>query len=323
MDQADITLCTLLQADSRAPYHELAGKLGLSINAVHKRVRGLVESGIIRSFRARVSLSALDTVNVWVFGKSDSPHLEDMHLQLRENDSTYWVAYSGGGLLYVGGYLQDLSRLGQFTSFVASKAKMTDPTVGILPSMPRRSPQPVLHPLDYRIISSLQHDSRKPLSDVALESGASAKTVRRRLSWMADRQLIDLTIDWYPDASNDIIAISHIGTAAADKTRLASSVTEAFNPNVMFCMSFSNLPNQLVAFLWTNTMRQMEGLKHRLSGVKGGESIALNVLQIGFIFDTWRDRVPSERLAAIRPGPLGLRVRRASTGRAAIGPLDG
>lgn len=300
MDQTDIALCRLLQVNSRVPYHELASKLGLSINAVHKRIRGLVKLGIIRSFRARVSLFALDALNAWVFGRSESAHLDDMHLRLKKNDSTYWVANSGGGYVYVGGYLRDVSQLESYTSFVAHEVEMASPTVGILPSLPRRSAQVTLRTLDYEIISSLHHDSRKPLSEVALEVGASAKTARRRLSWMVDRRLVELTIDWYPDASNDIIAISHIGVGGAtDRMQLASSVTERFNPNAMFCLPFANLPNQLVAFLWANTMKQMDELKGRIGSLNGVESVALNILQIGYIFDTWRDRIPSEHIRAV------------------------
>lgn len=294
MDQADITLCRLLQTDSRAPYHELSNKLGLSINAVHKRIRGLVELGIIRSFRARPSLYALGALNVWVFGKSESAHPDEVHLRLKKNDSTYWVANSGGGFVYVGGYLRDISQLEPYTSLVMRDAEMASPTVGLLPSAPRQSAA-TLHSLDYKIVASLQHDSRKPLSDVAAEVGASAKTVRRRLAWMTDRQLVELTIDWYPDASNDIIAISHIGVASAtDKMKLMSTVVEGFDPNAMFCLPLSNLPTQLVAFLWANTMRQMDDLKNRMGRLGGVESVALNVLQVGYIFDTWRDKVRTQ-----------------------------
>lgn len=299
LDRTDLMLCRLLQTNSRVPYHDLAQKLGLSINAVHKRIRELVAMGIIRSFRARVSLFGLDALNVWVFGRSSSAHLDEVHLRLLKNDCTYWVARSGGEYLYVGAYLRDISQLEPYTSFATHAAEITSPTVGIFPSMPRRPAQSALHALDYKIVSSLQHDSRKSLSDVAAEVGASAKTVRRRLSWMTDRQLIELTIDWYPDASNDVIAISHITTSAgSDKMKLMSAVTEKFEPNAMFCLPFSNLPNQLVAFLWTNTMKQMEELRSRIGRTDGVESVAANVLQIGYIFDTWRDRIPAEQLKA-------------------------
>jgi predicted transcriptional regulator len=64
--------------------------------------------------------------------------------------------------------------------------------------------------LDYKIIQSLKDNSRKATSDVAEELGVSAKTVRHRLSRMERNYLIQTSIDWFPDASNDIISVFHI-----------------------------------------------------------------------------------------------------------------
>ena len=59
MDQTDLILSLLLLANSRTPYSGLAGTLGLSVNAVHKRIQSMVEDGIFRAFTAKVSLSVL------------------------------------------------------------------------------------------------------------------------------------------------------------------------------------------------------------------------------------------------------------------------
>src|SRR5271157_4155794 len=110
MDETDIKLCQLLLLNSRLSYDELAGKTNLSINAVHKRVKNLIDLHIIRSFTTRLNLSALGAINIWIFGGSQSKHPQEAHLRLQKDDSTYWVAYSGGEFLYVGAYLRDISQ---------------------------------------------------------------------------------------------------------------------------------------------------------------------------------------------------------------------
>ena len=92
---------------------------------------------------------------------------------------------------------------------------MPEPTVGITVS-----PIPIIKQninsqigfceLDYKIVRSMKDDSRKAISVVAEELGVSAKTVRRRLIRMIKNYLIEFSIDWYPDASNDIISIFHV-----------------------------------------------------------------------------------------------------------------
>lgn len=179
MDRTDITISLLLMTDSRVQYHELAGKVGLSINAVHKRIKLMADSGIIRAFTARPSLVSLNAITVWVCGRSGAVHPDEVHLRLKNNESTYWVANSGGGYVYVGGYLKDLSQLDPFVEFVNKEAEMVEPTVGIMPPMTNGPPRETLQPIDYQILASLHHDARKPVTDVASEVRAGLLRHRR------------------------------------------------------------------------------------------------------------------------------------------------
>ena len=54
-----MSLIMLLSANSRLSYAELAEKLNLSVNAVHKRIQLLIETGVIRMFTAKVGLQSL------------------------------------------------------------------------------------------------------------------------------------------------------------------------------------------------------------------------------------------------------------------------
>ncbi len=292
MDRTDIALCLFLMTNSRTPYHELAGRLGLSINAAHKRIGAMTDMGIIRAFTARPSLIALEAISVWVYGRSEAAHPGELHLRLKTDDRTYWVANSGGGYVYVGGYLHDISELTEYVEFVRKQAEMRAPTVGILPSMGKPPKKAQLRPLDYQILASLRKDSRKPATAVAAEVNASVKTVHRRLEWMMENGLVEFSIDWYPDASNDIVALCHVEVGeGSDRMKTLDSLRKLFNQNILVEVLFGNLTNELVLFLWTNSMKQMEELRKRIGETEGVGSVTLNVLQIGYMFDTWRDRL--------------------------------
>jgi len=279
-------------SNSRTPYHELASKLGLSINAVHKRIKAMIEAGIIRTFTARESLVSLKAISVWVFGRSEAAHPNEIHTRLKSNDSTYWVANSGGGYIYVSGYLRNLSELDSYVAFVKKEGEIGEPTVGVIPQLTGRFPDETLRPLDCQILASLHKNARKPVTDVASEIRASAKTVHRRLERMVEKGLVDLSIDWYPDASNDIVSICHISLAKnADRAKVVSSLKQRLSQNILIEVLFSNLPNLTTLFLWTNSMRQMDDLRESLGKEEGVESVVLNVLQIGYMFDTWRDKL--------------------------------
>jgi len=290
LDRTDISLCLFLMLNSRTPYHELAAKLGLSINAVHKRIGSMTSSGIIRAFTAHPSLAYLSAISVWVYGRSEAAHPADAHLRLETNDHTYWVANSGGGFLYVGGYLRNISELDEFVSFVRREAEMNDPTVGIIPQATGSYAKEKLLPLDQQILASLRRNSRKPASEVATEVRASARTVHRRLERMLEKGLVEFSIDWYPDASNDIVAICHVEVARhADRQNVLEGLRKKLPQSILVEVLFSNLPNQITLFLWTNSMKQMEDLRGVVGTAEGVGSTTLNVLQIGYMFDTWRD----------------------------------
>ncbi len=292
MDDTDIMLSLLLMSNSRTPYSELANRLGLSINAVHRRIGAMSESGIIRAFTARPSLVHLRAIPVWVFGRSEAAHPEEVYQRLGDNDSTYWVANSGGGYIYAGGYLKSISHLDAYVTFTRREAQIGEPTVGILWQPANRFPDETLQPLDYQILASLHKESRKSVTEVAAEVHASAKTVHRRLERMIERGLADLSIDWYPDASNDIVSLCHVTLEQkADRAEVLSSLGRQFRQNILVDVIFSNLPDQFAEFLWTNSMKQMHDLRDGIARVEGVRSVTLNVLQIGYMFDTWRDKL--------------------------------
>ncbi len=292
MDRTDIALSLFLMSNSRIPYSELASRLGLSINAVHRRITDLTDSGVIRAFTARPSLAFLGAVPVWIFGRAEAARPEEVHLRLKNNDSTYWVANSGGGYIYVGGYLRNVSELDSYVSFTRKEGEIGQPTVGILWQPPNRFSNEVLRPLDYQILASLRKDSRKSVTDVASEVRASTKTVHRRLERIMEKGLVDLSIDWYPDASNDIVSLCHVDLAHnANRAEVSSSLRQSYPENVLIDVIFSNLPDQFVMFLWTNSMKQMHDVREGIGRAEGVKSVMLNVLQIGYMFDTWRDKL--------------------------------
>jgi DNA-binding Lrp family transcriptional regulator len=295
MDRTDLILCQLLLLNSRLSYCELAHRLNLSVTAVHARIQSLVELGVIRRFTARVSLGALEAVHVMIFGVSRIVPLHDLNEKLAKHGSIYWLAIGGGNFLYVGAYLKNISELEPLVSYVKEFAGLQEPTVGItsFSSVPF-APNPyssTLHELDYQIIRSLKDNSRKAISDVAEELGISAKTVRRRLIRMMQLGLVELSIEWYPDVSNDIMTIFHFQLKSGTDKNAVRAISQKYSPNVIFCWGFSNIPDSFLAFIWTNTMKELKSLHERFEREEAIRSVSPNILYTGYIFKTWIDRL--------------------------------
>lgn len=59
MEDTDRAIVRALTADGRLSYTDLAERVGLSVSAVHQRVRRLEQRGTIKSYTARVDYEAL------------------------------------------------------------------------------------------------------------------------------------------------------------------------------------------------------------------------------------------------------------------------
>ncbi len=297
MDKVDVILCMMLLANSRLSYRELAEKLNLSVTAVHNRIQVLIDMGIIRKFTARPGIFAQNAIHVFCFGNSKTNSIRDLTPKLEKQGSIYWLAVGGGNILYIGAYIKNIYELEPLVSFIKETAEMPEPTVGIT-TYPTASTiadfdiETDLCDLDYKIINSLKVDSRKPIADVAEEIGVSAKTVRRRLDRMIKNYLIELSISWYPDASNDILSIFHLQLKPDADKNTSDRILQKHYPNTLFYWGFSNIPNSYIFMTWSPTSRDVKDLRESLEQEPAVQSVVPNIIFSGFTFDTWRDRFP-------------------------------
>ncbi len=290
MDRTDIALCKLLLANSRIPIRELADKLNLSVAAVHGRLQGLRDAGIIKDFTARISLVTLGATIALVWGTSGAASNEDVLASLRKDNHVYWVSFGGAGVVYVGTYLKSPTELEGVVSYVAKEAEMAAPTVGILPMGPGLPEHPVLDRLDCRILRALHRDARKSIADVAEEIGISAKTAGRRLGRMMQEASADLSMEWYPDVGNDVITMWQMDLQpSADRERAVALLVNKYEPNLLFTMLFSNLPRSLTVATWTGSMKELRDLQALIGKEPPFARVVPNVLYTGYMYDTWRD----------------------------------
>jgi len=301
MDKTDVILSMLLLGNSRIPYRELADKLSLSANAVHKRIQTLIEMGVIRKFTAKIGIAALQIVVVILSGKSEAESVAELPEKLKTHGSIWWVTLGGGNFMIIGAYLKSLQELESLVDYVKKNALILNPTVGIhsstvgkyqaIPANRRFDLAKTLSPLDRDIICVLSNDSRKTVADIAKEVGVTAKTVRRRLAAMTNKNLVEFSIEWYPDTSNDIITTTQLRLKPdADKGKV-EVILKGYFPNILFYYQFINIPNEVLCFVWTNTMRDLKEIQQRLEKEEIITSMVSNILYTGYIFDTWRDEI--------------------------------
>lgn len=292
VDPKDLQLCLHLLQNSRTPVRELAEKLDLSVAAVHARLQSLQAEGIIKAFTARPGLIRLQATTLILWGTSAVASNDEVRESLRKDDHVYWLAFAGAGSLYVGAYLRSTTELDATVSSIVKAAGIENPTIGIIPMGGGLPDEPVLDRLDARIVRALQRDARKSIADVAEELGLSAKTVGRRLGRMEADNRVELSMEWYPDAANDIITMWHLDLVpGTTRDKVATRLVNGYHDNLLFVMPMSNLPQFLLIATWTGSMKELKDLDTRIRREKDVSRVVPNVLYTGYMFDTWRDRL--------------------------------
>jgi len=300
VDKTDVILCQLLLANSRLSYRELAEKLDLSVTAVHNRIQSLIELGIIRKFTAKPSIYAQNAIHIFIYGNSKTNSIRDLSSKLQKHGSIYWLSVGGGNVLYIGAYLKNISELAPLAQFVKEFAEMPEPTVGITfspipPFLKNAKFDSALCDLDNKIIRSLKDDSRKATSVIAEELGVSAKTISRRLTRMIKNYLIEFSIEWYPDASNDIISAFHIHLKPDANPNTPNVIIQKYYPNTLFYWGFSNLLGEFIFFVWTQTSKELKDIRDKLEQEPAIQSVSPNVIFTGYVLESWRDEIPNSK----------------------------
>ncbi|MFX1419651.1 MAG: Lrp/AsnC family transcriptional regulator [Promethearchaeota archaeon] len=300
MDDIDLKIILLLMNNSRLAYREISDHLGLSVNAVYKRVQTLIDIRAIEKFTARLKPYAINAIYTFIFGQSNAQDIDKAITELGKHDNTWQIILSSRNYVYIGSMVEDIHQLDEYTSFVSQTIEFQSPKIGLLSGVQYTAPIPYIVPksrsmnydkLDLEIIRSLHKDSRKPISEIADDVNSTSNTVRRRLDRMIEEGIIELSINFNPEETNDIFALFQITVnPSVDKNQFAQFLNEKYHPNLFYCWTFSNLPNLIICWVWANTNKELTDLVENIKK-ENIDSIIFDIMYKVFYFDTWKEQI--------------------------------
>lgn len=290
MDEIDLIILKKLFENSRLTYRELAEITNISVSATHKRIRKLEEDKIIEAYTARPSAIALKYLSVLIIGTSNAKSLDAISKELGQHESINFIGIAGAKSLTISAFLRDISELQDFSSYVSKTAQISKPFVGIVNVRYRTTPEP-LTSIDYKILKSLNKDSRKTVTDIADDVGLSTKTVRKRLQRMVENNLVDFSIEWSEKAEKNLTTAFHLHLKeGTDINSTIQHIYEKYNQNVIACLSFSNIPNLIIMYTWTKSTQESHEIQEKLQTEGYKDIIPYMALSSDF-YDCWIDQL--------------------------------
>jgi DNA-binding Lrp family transcriptional regulator len=307
MDETDVRLIQMLFVNSRTPFRDMANQLEISVQAVHRRVLNLIDTGTIDRYRTIPSEGAWGAMNVFHYGRSEASSLEDVIEKLGENEFVYAVIVCSGNMVYVSSYMKNINDLSGLTDFFRRVAQVSDPQVALNPIMggyvskiPKNlEPLRELSYQELRIIGALHKDSRKPTSEVAKELNISPRTVNRNIEKMMEEKLIEFSISFRPYVEGDFITLMHVMLEDnTDKNLVIAQLIKKCGPSIIFFLPFTNLPEEVLAITWSKTTKDLDELQRKICDDDLVCSTNSNLVYRVDYFETWQDRGIFEKLQA-------------------------
>jgi DNA-binding Lrp family transcriptional regulator len=303
MDLADLRLLAILNGNSRTPFRELAEKLCISVQAVHKRVRDLTETHVIACFTANLSIRYLKAVPVGVFGISKAKDLNEALKELGNDDSTA-IVHGSGDFVSIMVLLRSISDLERYIEFVKKTLSMEKPAVALPAAMGYTALERTIAsetpfeptPLDYRIILSLHKNSRKEIVEIAQELGVSAATVKRRLARLTDARVVDFSTEFHPGDQNGFSTMTFLQLRPmTDKGPFISDLKQRYGPRIIFMSTSSNNPDAVSVFMWSASMKDSRDMEAAFKTDRSVESLNHYIIQYKLQFPTWREKLLEQK----------------------------
>ncbi len=291
MDEADIRMTIELSMEPRATFRDLSKALGLSVTAVHKRFRSLVDEGVFRRFTASPSPWAYGCPVCMIIGRFDPSQEEETLASLVSDERVHSVHIVSGDIIHMGAIARPGELIEDVKKELIAAAGIED---AFTDSMHPPRPSAKLEPEDHSIIAALQEDCRRPMQEVADLTGMGGKALRRRLDRMRQEELIWMRLDWSPLASGDHLAIINgqlaDGRAAMDAV---NDIRRWHMPPVVGLGAFVEHPRQLLMGVWARNLVDLHEARRDLKDRGLFSSLRYNLLSDMRDCDCWLDKVSS------------------------------
>jgi DNA-binding Lrp family transcriptional regulator len=307
MDEVDLKICQLLFANSRIPQRDIADELGVSVVGVHRRIQSLVDQKVVKGFAAHISRSYLGAVWTQVDGVCECQSVERHLAQLESIGPINEVLTSAANLTSLTLLLRRIEDLGSTVEKIRDVIKMPRPKVTISmitlvggkPMEKEFTGDRELTRIDYRIINSLHHNSRKPIVDLADEIGITPKTARYRLEQMEKEGSIEYGFFWDPAHTSGASFIIRIDLRlGVDRSEFINMLNKHFGERFILTFIHSNELDYVCGYCWAPTVGQHNELVGALKANEMVKDVRSGIVQDQWSLETWRDRLLKERASA-------------------------
>jgi DNA-binding Lrp family transcriptional regulator len=288
MDSLDVGILRELRENCRLSYRELAKRLGWSAQVIRKRVRQLLNSGIIIQFIVECSLSMIDAdpfaaivstdgsedTNGLICDMGSCPLVRDI---IKCENQRYFIR---GCYIRVGSISKLVNHLRQHVGVTDVKLHTLFKHTGSKINLSKKQ---------QRVIQQLLTNPRMKLTNIAKNAGISVKTVKRALKKILDKHAFSYTIDWNLSAADSIGILTKL--KYNEKLVNAEDVLDWVENKYegSFCEGYiSAFDSVIFIFFVTSSLAELMRIAKSIQEPSFIDSAMTLICKIWLIYSDWR-----------------------------------
>ena len=290
MDDNDIEILKLLLFDGRMPYESIAKKVKLTPYLVKKKISNLVDLGVIMKFSTNL--------NFMIFQKSVCYTLADVKPGIDQQELIERIGQLDqvtGGAISLQNKMQIIHTYSDDYDFKTNLERLlefeeienTENFILLIPSN-LSAKNERLTTTDWRIIDSIKDNCRKTDVEIADELGISSKTVKRRLSYLRENNIILFMIDL------DTSAADFLSYLLIVKFQRISSESLSTVMNIVKNMFYMWRVANQEAFIFTifiDKLRDIDEQVKEIENIPNIKEVISFVPTKMFYFKNWLDKL--------------------------------
>ncbi|MFB5613382.1 MAG: winged helix-turn-helix transcriptional regulator [Nitrosarchaeum sp.] len=267
MDNLDMKILSKLLNNCRESDRQIGKELGISGGAVRVRIKKMEESGIIEKFFIKVEPPILG--NGVLYFVVSGENIQEILEQVSLVGEPYFVVPCIGGITVCSIVIkEDLEQ-----KIELAKKLMKD--VRVLSIFEAENPgfNSNLTKTDLEILEELIKEPRQKIEKIAKKTNLSTKTITRCIEKLQDNDAVQFTLIYDPTKIKDFIPHAILTWIKGDLKETLE------NLNNVFSESYLQIPfiakNQIVLFMYSNNIFEMDELTQKVRTIKNVESADL------------------------------------------------
>lgn len=284
VDARDAKIVAKLMDNCRVSLREIAEHIEVSSAAVHKRMLGLEETGVIQRYRCLVHPSLLGARPIEVYGRCARPLTQAVCDALGAHPSVFEVTVASQDYAYITCLLRPDESAEALLQHFDNVAALSHASVRAYDL--GRAPSLVLSPLDCRIVRALAYHARRPLSEVARKLDETEPMIAQRLALLEDARALVFTVELGTAMADGHWAVLEMQTRAElSETALQERIEGA--STVLWTTRFADAPHTHHAWIWSPTSGAMQRTRELLLSDDRVASATPSLVVASRIYPVW------------------------------------